>query len=793
MTNFSNPVVQQNSEEYQEIALTTWLPQILQNNDPNSTEATQKLASLLHEQHSDPWLRDFLSTTRPNDTGGIQALASAITANQKGLYNQALRESSAALKKFEQNRNAAGEARARFEEVYALRSLLRGADCLRRITALEKGLPRSGYQWLQTQTSLERAQCENKVGNRKESDQSLQLSLVRAKGAKFRVLELRVEGISAGLKQQQTKYEECWKNGIEGFRAYWNGTFPYVRLSQFYEVLWQSALNSGYPYTAEVLLRQDLEIRKSPYLEKNEIREGLSHLYLDEILRARNEIIGADAEKAAGIAMLSNISEEYSKTYRVATNIEPAERQLQQENAELALKTLKPLEGMLKATQDNFFSLRFYRLLGNIYLRLNKLEEASGAYESAIHMAEISLASLKNDKDRLEWLRATGESYRGLVRVLLEQKKSNEALARWEWYKSRSAQNESFLSDSGIPARSQEEQVSRSAFKPALPHSIETRLIYASFEDGLQIWLYRNGHVESKWVHIQRSDLEQKAQEFTKLCSNSDSSLNVLQNKGAELYSLLLQPIAPNLPEKSALIAEPDSVIYTLPLGALRSPSGRYVEEKYSIVYSPGIWIEQELRRPTQIEMQQPLLLVDASRSADTGGLPGVGTEIKAVSDLFSRATVVNSEGTDWTALRPKVAESEILVFIGHGRREGNSTALVLNSKESLGSKDFSRELLTHMQLAVLSACSTGTSDADGLLDTDNLVHSFLAAGVPRVIASRWNVESRTTAKIMTGFYTHLRKHESVAQAMTNARREMLREMPHPYYWAAFSVSGRVS
>ena len=117
----------------------------------------------------------------------------------------------------------------------------------------------------------------------------------------------------------------------------------------------------------------------------------------------------------------------------------------------------------------------------------------------------------------------------------------------------------------------------------------------------------------------------------------------------------------------------------------------------------------------------------------------------------------------------------------------------MLNKAESLRAKNFSPELLRGARLAVLSACSTGVGGENGLLDTGNLVHSFLAGGVPSVIASRWNVDSDNTAKLMSSFYLHLEKRETVAQSIYEARREMLTAQKHPYYWASFNLSGRAN
>jgi CHAT domain-containing protein len=69
----------------------------------------------------------------------------------------------------------------------------------------------------------------------------------------------------------------------------------------------------------------------------------------------------------------------------------------------------------------------------------------------------------------------------------------------------------------------------------------------------------------------------------------------------------------------------------------------------------------------------------------------------------------------------------------------------------------------------------------------------FLNAGVPQVMASRWNVDSRATAVFMNAFYDRLLKGQPAAVAI-RAIASDIRKRPvgaHPYYWAAFSLYGR--
>jgi CHAT domain-containing protein len=96
-------------------------------------------------------------------------------------------------------------------------------------------------------------------------------------------------------------------------------------------------------------------------------------------------------------------------------------------------------------------------------------------------------------------------------------------------------------------------------------------------------------------------------------------------------------------------------------------------------------------------------------------------------------------------------------------------------------------------QLVVLSACSTSRGSAGFFDDDDSMVRRLMEAGVPDVVASRWMVDSSSTALLMKSFYSQLLNEKPVAESLASAM-QTLRAQPefsHPYYWAGFSVFGR--
>jgi CHAT domain-containing protein len=789
-----NGSVQDTVEEYQDTAISVWLPSAVETQNRDSLNAIRLLGDLLAHQHSDPWLADLISSIQQEDLPAVKALADAYKRNGEGDHSGAISQALIAAQIFSRRKNSAGEIRARLEEVNAFRRAFNGSDCLARADPLWNKVLKTDYHWLQAQLSLLKAECGNLVGEFSESDNNLQTSRQIASKFDFPQLALRDIGIFAGNEHLRGNCDEGWKDSVDGLNVYWQKPHvPQSRLFQFYSVMYQCALETGFLHAGEALLRHAIELREtSRDIQKNPIIEGTLHLQLANLLSARKAISEAEQEKHKGFLLVD--PKKLPPQFDLIIKLEPAEFQLEQGDARLALAALEPLRAALAVNPDKFFSLRFNQTLGRTYYKLRQFDDAGAAYEATIKTAESNLNDIKDGAERLLWLRAIDESYRGLVRVLIEQKRDVEALKRWELYRSRPILQDQFTAeDQGTGKRKTKIAQPLPPAQFASPSPTETRIIYAAFNDGMQIWVSRNGNVTSQWVGIGIKDLENVSQEFVQKCAVADSGIEDIHLLGTKLFSIFLQPVTSDISSSRLVIIESDRIAYTLPMEALRSPEGWYFGEKYSVIYSPGMLVEKKLRLPGRVTGQESLLLLDASHVFGAGYLPGLDKQKVAIARLFSRTKLVDSVKTNWDQVRSMLTSAQIFHYMGHGRPNGSGTSLDYDAVRQLRTKDFEPNLLKHTGIAVLAACSGAAGRDDGVADTNNLTRAFLSAGVPIVIASRWNVDSSSTSQLMISFYEHLIKNESVAQAMYNARVEVLRTNAHPYFWAGFSLAGRTT
>jgi CHAT domain-containing protein len=782
----SDSEIEFNSEQYLDVALRTWIEPAKRDALSDEYRAASRLARVMSHKHSDAWLQDFLGPPAVRDASAAHSLSAAFTANIKGHYAEAIQDSRWAARLFRHEHNSSGELRARYESVYATQRLLHGKNCVAQADAVAVAARTTSYHWLQSQIAIERAICLNFIGKLAESEAEMSSSARIAKQFRFPILALRSIGISQGLLIQRGKYDEAWEAGLRGIRSYWAGPPSVQRIYQFYVGLAFSAEHREFWPAAASLQSHALDILGKDDL----IQRSAALLELAKILVAIKE--DGEAERKlneANVLFDSESQDPTSRTYRLVGKIGLAELQLKHGRAAEALSTLSPAEDLLGNTDPYFISLNYYRVLGNINLRLKQLDKSEQAYGNAIVIAERSLGGLKDEQDRRQWVRATDEAYRGMVRALIEKQNPGEALRLWQWYKSRPLQEENSLAPR-VPERQLSGWPALWASMPILPLDSDAtaRISYAVFDDGIEIWLWAGGHLKTAWVNASRDDLEQRVRRFAQNCARSNSSLDDIHSQGQGLFALLVQPVIRDLRPGQLLAIELDRSLASLLVEVLRSPEGWYVADRYPVTYSPG-WLEEErLRHPESMDSNLAILLADGT--AAKGYLPGQELERDAITALFPH-TVIPGPQTDLATLHGLLARSHVFGFMGHGEPNGNGTALRVSPALLLRAEDLPPQALRKLQLAVLAACATGSAEGSGDLDTRNLVHAFMAAGVPNVVASHWEVDSVATAELMKSFYTYLSQGQAPAVAMFAARKQACTARVHPYFWSGFYLVGR--
>jgi CHAT domain-containing protein len=102
--------------------------------------------------------------------------------------------------------------------------------------------------------------------------------------------------------------------------------------------------------------------------------------------------------------------------------------------------------------------------------------------------------------------------------------------------------------------------------------------------------------------------------------------------------------------------------------------------------------------------------------------------------------------------------------------------------------------LKLNAEMAVLSACNSGTGKMQKGEGMMSLARGFIYAGCPSIVMTLWQVTDKSSSELMTSFYRYLKKGKSKQEAMRLAKIDYLEQADdltsNPYFWSGFVVLG---
>ena len=325
--------------------------------------------------------------------------------------------------------------------------------------------------------------------------------------------------------------------------------------------------------------------------------------------------------------------------------------------------------------------------------------------------------------------------------------------------------------------------------------------------DRVALLVFSSGPLVFREVPVARADLEQRIGRVlrtmrSRRLSNPDRLNEHLDALGGWLW----EPIAADLAGKRRVIVAASGPLRYLPFQVLRR-EGRFFVQDYEVVNVTNVG---SLKRRTGEELRVTSGGLLALGNPD-GTLPAADVEVDALAKLFPGAATLHGADATRTSLDAQAPGRTILHLATHGVLDSGSPeeSYIVLAPPSGGAAEEGRlgyldipglyGPLKDTGMVVLSACETavplapeGDAVQGGGLEIAGLANQFRRAGVPRLLASLWQVSDNSTQALMVRFYEALGEGRSPPEALAVAQRALLAdpEMAHPFYWAPFILIG---
>jgi CHAT domain-containing protein len=776
------------------------------------------IASSLEIQHHDSWLSDLLSpnidslpaTTSAiyakallllghamhEDMFGVPAIGKQDSRQARSLFQQ-LKTIEGSIPSVESAANA-GDERAAVEEMFALQRSVDFQGCrslaqqLRARPEVQHDFAR--YPWIEAQALVTEKVCDDTPETR-HAGRALEMAALRLSEAdRYRLLGARTEMRLADDAEDAGDHETSERLTLATLRKLYALDTPAYRIgatlygmsfaerdsprahtaeSCFREVVGWAELSGNHVNGAEG--RMDLALAEMRIGAMKEAEKQVQQAHLEGDLQGSGESKGADFHQVE--IFLARLMLERG-------DLAGAQRYLDQTTSKLA-------------NDSDTWALRAYASSrGQLNLARGELDQAAITLESDIRASEGRNVRGGDQATTAEYAQQDHDLYAELAATWLAQgRKPENVLALWERFRLRSrglpiTQCHNGALDCEEPRLAIAERRLGNSMLIGQIVLLDRVLVYRVDKDGV-VWS------QKPWS---RQDVLDAAQTLDRAVSSPFTSPETAAKLGARLAEALLPPIPAILSQDSTLLIEPDPLLQNLPWPVLPTSAGplglQYpLDEMRSILAARA---GQSIDHPMETMCKRPLVVGASMATGNEPPLPEALEEAGSVTRLLHSSQLLLGRQATTANLAQALGSATIFHFAGHAVQTGNGTELLLaaSSPDELRpwvDGVFLRQHPPHAcQLAVLSACSTGTREASWNHPLQDIVETLGDLGVPEVVATRWQIDSEAAVPFMDSFYQSLAAGKSVAVALTSARGvQFSRSLyKNPYYWGAYYVTG---
>ncbi|MCR8922343.1 CHAT domain-containing protein [Dasania sp. GY-MA-18] len=482
---------------------------------------------------------------------------------------------------------------------------------------------------------------------------------------------------------------------------------------------------------------------------------------------------------------------------------------------------------------------------GRVAEALGDNKAAIDFYRQAIEVIETSRASLTKDNHKVSYVGNKQAVYQSLVKVLFKQgevaaafevaesakaralldllagkqgltaeaaPRSAEAVSLAQEYKRLQAD----VDNKGALAKSQSRALDRGLLLAARKKLTSAAPQYASLisvnptqssdvqlllEEGELLLEYYGDSNELFIFAVSKHAISASyvdAKQLSELVAKFRASVQQVNNDdyklvGKKLYQHLLKPVEELVAEAAAVAIVPHGVLHYLPFDALYTDNQFFIDAKPMRIL-PSASVLKFLSNKTHL--QDSLLVLGNPDLGDSRyDLAGAEQEAIAIASNKNHANILLRKKATETAVKAHGQQYKYIHLASHGlfdeRAPLNSRLLLAKDAANDGSLTVSEiyNLKLDADLVTLSACETALGKVASGDDVLGFSRGFLYAGASSIVSSLWKVDDEATSFLMQRFYKNLASLDK-RTALTQAQLALKQHYPHPYYWAAFQLTG---
>lgn len=322
-----------------------------------------------------------------------------------------------------------------------------------------------------------------------------------------------------------------------------------------------------------------------------------------------------------------------------------------------------------------------------------------------------------------------------------------------------------------------------------------TALVYMALRDRLAIWRVTRGDVRLLDAGDSLAAVTRRVTAWHASVEQPPTALTeqALVSIGAELFDALVRPA---WPLAARVIVVPDGPLHAVPFAALHDrASGTFLVETASVVLSPGpstVDVNWERAPASVLAVGAPRVSGDVY--AFLPHLPEASREIRDITALYPVRQVLTGEAATTRATLDAVAGADAVHFATHAVAHPENADLSYLLLTEDGGDDGRltarklRDVTWHRpSIVVLAACGTATGPHSRSEGAMGLSRALLVAGVPRVVATLWDIDDRASRDLLVRFHRLLREGRDPVEALRLSQAEMIRTQ-HVSQWSAFAI-----